>query len=78
MKRNPSYWQKDDEGNALPYLDKMIYLIVQSQDVELLKFQRGEIDYYALRGSDFPILKPQEQELVYQFRFPPSCGLCAG
>jgi len=62
MKRNPSYWQKDEDGNALPYLDKMIYLIVQSQDVELLKFQRGEIDYYALRGSDFPILKPQEQK----------------
>ncbi len=69
LKRNPHYWKKDSDGNALPYLDRIIYLIVQSQDVELLKFQRGEIDFYAMRGSDYPILKPQEAKgnfTVYQ------------
>lgn len=62
LKRNPNYWKKDSDGSALPYLDRMVYLIVQSQDVQLLKFQRGEIDYYGMRGSDYPILKPQEKK----------------
>lgn len=69
LKRNPNYWRKDEEGEPLPYLRRVIYVIVQSQDVELLKFQRGEIDYYGMRGSDFPILKPQELKgdfTVYQ------------
>ncbi len=60
--RNPDYWRQDEEGNKLPYLDKIIYIIVQNQDVELLKFQEGELDYLGLRGEDFPILKPKEKE----------------
>jgi peptide/nickel transport system substrate-binding protein len=60
--RNPDYWRKDKEDNSLPYIDKVIRIIVQNEDVALLKFQEGEIDYYSLRGQDFPILKPQEQE----------------
>lgn len=60
--RNPDYWNKDRCGNKLPYLEKIIYLIVQNQDVSLLKFQQGELDYYSLRGQDYPILKPQEKD----------------
>lgn len=60
LQRNPRYWRKDKQANSLPYLQKLIYLIVQSQDTALLKFQEGELDYYGLRGSDYPILKPQE------------------
>lgn len=62
LQRNPFYWKKDKEGNRLPYLEKVIFLIVQSQDTALLKFLDGELDYYGLRGQDFPILKPKEKE----------------
>lgn len=60
--RNPNYWRRDKGGHRLPYLDKVIYLVVQNQDVALLKFQEGGIDYIGLRGQDYPILKPQEKE----------------
>jgi peptide/nickel transport system substrate-binding protein len=60
--RNPHYWKKSKDGDALPYIDKIIYIIVQNQDVALLKFQEGEIDYIGVRGEDFPILKPKEKE----------------
>ncbi|MBN2097876.1 MAG: ABC transporter substrate-binding protein [Candidatus Omnitrophica bacterium] len=69
LERNPKYWRRDQAGNQLPYLDQVIYLIVQSEDTALLKFQEGELDYYGLRGSDYPILKPQERPgkfTVYQ------------
>jgi peptide/nickel transport system substrate-binding protein len=75
LKRNPNYWRKDKAGNRLPYLDRIIYLVVQSQDVGLLKFQQGELDYYGLRGSDYPILKPKEKSANYTvFETGPTFG----
>jgi len=62
LKRNPLYWRKDKKGNRLPYLEKIMFLIVQSQDTALLKFQESELDYYGLRGTDYPILKPMEKK----------------
>ncbi|MCA9408553.1 MAG: ABC transporter substrate-binding protein [Candidatus Omnitrophica bacterium] len=60
--RNPRYWKKDLNGNTLPYLERMIYLIVQNSDVELLKFIEGTLDAYSLRGMDYSLLKPIEQK----------------
>lgn len=63
LRRNERYWQKSAEGDALPYLDRVIFLIVQNQDVEILKFFDGEIDYCMIsRGNDYPLLKPLEAE----------------
>ncbi len=58
LERNPFYWKHSKEGDPLPYLDKVIYVIVQSSDVELLKFMEGTLDYYGLRGMDYSLLKP--------------------
>ncbi len=62
FERNPTYWKKSEAGDSLPYLDKIIYLIVQSQDVELLKFIDGELDYIDVRPMDYPFVKPSERE----------------
>lgn len=61
LERNPNYWRASKNGDRLPYIERIIYLIVQNQDTDLLKFQDGEIDYYGLRGSDYPLLKPEEK-----------------
>ncbi|MBU2043703.1 MAG: ABC transporter substrate-binding protein [Candidatus Omnitrophica bacterium] len=60
--KNPNYWRKDKQNKRLPYIDKITYLVVQNQDVAVLKFEQGQIDYYGLRGQDYPILKPKEKE----------------
>ena len=62
FKKNPYYWKKSKEGDSLPYLDKIIYLIVQNVDVSLLKFMEGTLDYYGLRGMDYALLKPIEKQ----------------
>lgn len=62
LKRNPYYWKKTADAAPLPYLDRVVYLIVPSMDVELLKFMEGSIDAYGLRGMDYPLLKPLEKE----------------
>ncbi len=62
LEKNPRYWKKSPEGNALPYLDKVIFIITQSQDVALLKFIDGELDYVGVRGADYSVLKPWERK----------------
>jgi len=60
FKRNPFYWKTDARGLLLPYLDRVVFLIIPDPDAALLKFIDGELDYIALRGTDYPLLKPQE------------------
>lgn len=60
LERNPNYWKRSSEGEALPYLDGVTVLIVPSLDVELLKFLEGSADVYGMRGMDYPLMKPQE------------------
>ncbi len=62
FERNPYYWKRSAQGDSLPYLEKIIYLIVQSSDVELLKFLEGTLDEYRVRGTDYPLVKPLEKK----------------
>ncbi len=61
LKRNPKFWKKDAAGNALPYLDAEVFLIVKDQNISLLHFQRQETDVYGLRsGKDVGVLRPKQ------------------
>ena len=62
FKRNPRYWKRSADGDRLPYLDRITYLIVPNQDVALLKFIEGTTDSYGLRGMDYPMVKPLERQ----------------
>jgi peptide/nickel transport system substrate-binding protein len=42
--RNPYYYKVDEAGNQLPYIDKVVYEVVQDREVLLLKALSGEID----------------------------------
>ena len=44
MERNPYYWQTDDNGVQLPYLDAVRYEIIPEDATRILKLQGGEID----------------------------------
>ncbi|MCA9394968.1 MAG: ABC transporter substrate-binding protein [Candidatus Omnitrophica bacterium] len=60
--RNPYYWKKSREGHQLPYIDKLIYMIVQSEDVMMLKFLEGSTDSLGVSGRDYPLIKPLEKK----------------
>lgn len=42
--KNARYFRKDDEGHALPYLDRIICRIIPNQETELLQLDSGAID----------------------------------
>ncbi|VAW19812.1 ABC transporter, substrate-binding protein (cluster 5, nickel/peptides/opines) [hydrothermal vent metagenome] len=62
FEKNPYYWKKSNSQEKLPFIDRIIYLIVPNSDIELLKFMEGTLDFYSFRGMDYPYLKPLEQK----------------
>lgn len=70
--RNPFYWRKDLEGNSLPYIESIIYVIMSDLDVALQCFKRGQIDYLAADGNDFAELRQHDTGFVIYHLGPAS------
>lgn len=65
FERNPNYYVINLDNQKLPYLDKIIYLIVADLNNEILKFEAGEIDTIGLRGSTVGRYKKREAKSNY-------------
>jgi len=44
LSRNPYYWKHDARGKRLPRLDSVRLSIQQNREMELVRFERGELD----------------------------------
>lgn len=42
LERNPNYWKVDAKGQRLPYLDQLTFVVVPSQDAQVIRFQAGD------------------------------------
>ena len=62
LSRNPNYWLKDDEGNSLPYLDKIVRIIVPDLETELAMFKAGDADIHGVLGEEFAELETLQEE----------------
>jgi peptide/nickel transport system substrate-binding protein len=60
LAKNENYWKKDSFGNKLPYLDKLEYLVVKSDDQKIAQFKSGTLDAVNITGAQFPELKQAE------------------
>ncbi len=49
--RNPNYYEINTKNQKLPYLDRLIYLIVGDLNNEVLKFEAKELDVISLQGA---------------------------
>lgn len=65
FERNPNYYEINLKNEKLPYLDKIIYLIVGDLNNEILKFEAKEIDVINLRGSNVGRYKKKEAKSDY-------------
>ena len=57
MERNPYFWQVDEEGQQLPYIDTLVAPIAQDTESLVLQIIGGNIDF-ALRHIDAPANRP--------------------
>lgn len=65
-KRNPNYYIVNKNNEKLPYLDKLVILIVGDLNNELLKFKAGETDIISVRGADIALFKEKEKNSDYK------------
>jgi peptide/nickel transport system substrate-binding protein len=57
--RNPNYWQTDEDGNQLPYLDKLTIRPIPDSGQRLSALETGEIDIF--QSADSATVKQGEE-----------------
>jgi peptide/nickel transport system substrate-binding protein len=55
--RNPYYWRKDDKGQQLPYVPRVVVQIVENPDTALMQFRSNGLDMLDIGPSSFQLLK---------------------
>jgi len=61
LERNPYYWKVDGVGRPLPYLDEIVFLLVPSEDAQVIRFKAGETDLISrLSAENFTVLAREQ------------------
>lgn len=50
--KNDNYFEKDDQGNQLPYIDAVSISFVKDKEMEFLKFLKGDLEFVSGRDGD--------------------------
>ena len=66
LERNPYYWKVDKNQQRLPYLDRVVFVIVPDFNTAALKFQSGELDMvWGISPDNVDAVRSKEQEGDY-------------
>jgi len=61
FRRNPYYWRKDTQGNQLPYVERIVWQIIESTDTAVLQFRSRGLDAIEVYPENFSLLKREEK-----------------
>jgi peptide/nickel transport system substrate-binding protein len=61
FERNPYYWQEDEQGNQQPYVEELIWQVIESTDNQLLQFRSGGLDLIGVSPDEFALMKREEE-----------------
>ena len=65
LEKNPFYWRQDDQENNLPYIENIVWQVIENTDNQLLNFRSGELDTIKVAAEMFPLLKKEEDRGKY-------------
>ncbi len=68
FERNPNYYKINLDNQKLPYLNKVVYMIVGDTNNEILKFEAKELDVLSFRGSNvarYKLKEPTSDYVIY-------------
>ena len=75
FERNPNYYKINLDNKKLPYLEKVVYMIVGDSNNEILKFEAKEIDVLGIRGANVAQYKLNEAKSDYKvYNLGPDTG----
>ena len=61
FEKNPNYYVINKDNEKLPYLEKLVYLIVGDVNNQVLKFEGGELDEISIQGANVARFKEMEK-----------------
>ncbi len=61
FRRNPHYWRKDAQSKAQPYIERIVWEIVENTDTGFLQFRSGGLDTLTIAPEYYSLLKREEQ-----------------
>ncbi len=70
FERNPYYWKVDPSGQQLPYVDEVVFDVLEDPEVLLLRAANGEIDMHARHittDTNKPVLAENREKGAYEF-----------
>jgi peptide/nickel transport system substrate-binding protein len=57
--KNPNWWVKDDQGNAIPYVDHLDFPVITDKNAEFSQFTSGKLETMTVPGDLIGTLKSQ-------------------
>ena len=67
LERNMHYWKVDRSRQRLPYLDRLVFISVPSEDAQAIRFQAGEADIASrLSARNFSVLERAGESASYR------------
>jgi peptide/nickel transport system substrate-binding protein len=62
LERNPYYWKVDAKGQRLPYLDQLTFVVVPTQDAQVIRFEAGDSQIISgLSADNYAALEPEQK-----------------
>jgi peptide/nickel transport system substrate-binding protein len=62
LERNPYYWKIDAKGQRLPYLDQLTFVVVPTQDAQVIRFQAGDSQIISgLSADNYAALEAEQR-----------------
>ncbi|MCS6812730.1 MAG: ABC transporter substrate-binding protein [Cyanobacteria bacterium] len=66
LRRNPYYWRKDQQGNPQPYIERIVWQIIESSDSQIVRFRSNELDTVGVPSDAFQLVKRDEKRGRYK------------
>lgn len=60
FEQNPYYWQQDPEGTPQPYVEQLVWQVIESSDNQFLQFRSGGLDVIGIAPDEFALMKREE------------------
>jgi oligopeptide transport system substrate-binding protein len=68
LKRNPNYWDRDEHGSQLPYIDRIKFRFIHDLSQQLLEFTSGNLDEsYRIPTELFKSIVTENQQLTPEY-----------
>lgn len=62
LERNPYYWKIDAKGQRLPYLEELTFVVVPTQDAQVIRFQAGDSQIISgLSADNYAALEAEQK-----------------